>query len=275
VVAALTRQATSVRAELDRRRQAAAAATDDPARMRAAFGDPFVFLPRFRPVPGEIAQALSVGPVPTPTATQVRTWLHGASLIRPPLERWKRAGMLARALGAAAPRLRIAQLPHRAVPWAALPFDPDDDAARPVSGTVSLSLVVAPDADATPARLDPPASTDPWVGLVIDDWSELIPLATQSTAVAFHYDDPGAEAPQALLLAVPPDNRERWSLDVLSTIVRETFQLAKIRGVDGELLGSLSQVLPATYLAANPKNDTIATKFTSVLATEAVIVRGQ
>jgi hypothetical protein len=273
-VAELTQQAKSVRAELDRRRQAAAAATDDPARAEAVFGDDFAFLPRFRPVAGEIAQALSVGPVPPPTPNQVRAWFHGASVIRPPLERWNRATMLARALGAAADRMQIAQLPHRAGPWAALPFDPDDDASRPPSGTVSLAVVVPPDADALPARLDPPPTTAPWVGLVLDDWTELIPLSTQSTAVAFHYDDPGAEAPQALLLAVPPDDRERWSLDVLSTIVRETFQLAKLRAVDGELLGSLSQVLPATYLAANPKNDTVATRFTSLLATEAVIVRG-
>jgi hypothetical protein len=167
--------------------------------------------------------------------------------------------MLARALGVTMPDPHIVQLPHAAVPWAAETFG--DDANRPPSGILSLALLraVSPDTD------------DPWVGLVIDDWTELIPNRVESTAVAFHYDDPGAEAPQTVLLAVPPGNEQTWSLDTVMAILRETLELAKVRTVDGELLEQLGQVLPATYLAANPRNDTISTIFATHVMTDAVI----
>jgi hypothetical protein len=255
----LLMQAKSVRAELDRRRNEAIAATTPGAKITAIFGAAFKFLPRFIPAAGELDQALNVGPTPPPAPAAVRRWLHGAAQVRPPTRRLRHLTMLARALGVTVPDPHIVQLPHAAVPWAAETFG--DDANRPLSGSVSLALLraVAPDAD------------DPWVGLVIDDWTELIPNRVESTAVAFHYDDPGAEAPQTVLVAVPPGNEQTWSLDTVMAILRETLELAKVRTVDGELLEQLAQVLPATYLAANPRNDTISTIFTTHVMADAVI----
>ncbi len=43
-------------------------------------------------------------------------------------------------------------------------------------------------------------------------------------------------------------------------MVNETLDLAKLRGVDGELLGELGQLLPGIYLAANASDDTISTR---------------
>jgi hypothetical protein len=260
-VESLITQAVSVRSELNRRRDAAATAVSPLDTVRAVFGDGFSFLPRFVPVPGELDQALAVGPTPTPSASGVRRWLHGAAQTRPPIRRWRHLTMLARALGAPAVEPRIAQLPHRPAPWAAEPFG--DDEHRPPSGIVSLALL----------RAAAPAVATPWVGLVVDEFTELIPNKTESTALAFHYDDPGAEAPQAVLVAVPPANDKTWSLETLIAVLRETLELAKIRAVDGELLEQLSQVLPAAYLAANPRNDTISTNLASLVVRDAVIVR--
>jgi hypothetical protein len=192
----------------------------------------------------------------------VRRWLHGGAQTRPPIKRLRHVTMLGSLLGTPAVNPRIAQLPHAASPWAAEPFG--DEANRPPSGIVSLPLL----------RVAEPATDDPWVGLVVDEFTELVPNSIESSAVAFHYDDPGAEAPQAVLVAVPPGNEPTWSLDALVAVLRETLELAKIRAVDGELLEQLSQVLPATYLAANPKNDTISTHFAELLIQDAVIVRG-
>ncbi len=52
--------------------------------------------------------------------------------------------------------------------------------------------------------------------------------------MSFHYDDPGAEAPQTLLLAVPPMPVSQWSLPMLLDVLNDTLDLAKIRAVHGE-----------------------------------------
>ena len=118
-----------------------------------------------------------------------------------------------------------------------------------------------------------PAANASWAGLLLDEWTELIPNADEATAVAIHYDDPGAEAPQAILVAVPPDDATNWTLDTVTDVLRETLQLARLRAVDGDLLGDLSVLLPATYLAANPRSDTVSAVFTGLLRSDAIIAR--
>lgn len=261
-VEALIAQARSVRGELARRSTAATAATTPAARAAAVFGDAFRLLTRFVPVPAELDQALATGPTPAPDATAVRRWLHGAALVHAPLERYKQLTMRVRALGRQAPGLAATQLPHRpGARWVAEPFG--DEADRPPSGSVSLVLL----------RAAAPPVSDPWVGLAIDEWTELIPNRVESTAVAFHYDDPGSEAPQVILVAVPPTAAPQWSLDTAVAIVRETFELAKLRAVDAEMLPDLSQVLPAAYVAANPKNETVSTAFGELLRGDFAITR--
>ncbi len=107
---------------------------------------------------------------------------------------------------------------------------------------------------------------------LLHEWSEVIPSLSEQTAVAFHYDDPGAEAPQAILLAVSPTNAATWDFDTVAAILQETLDLAKIRGVDSQLLGQLGQVLPAVYVAENAANDTIGVNFSQMRMQEAQIV---
>jgi hypothetical protein len=56
-------------------------------------------------------------------------------------------------------------------------------------------------------------------------------------------------------------------------VLRETLELAKLRAVDGDQLGTLAQLLPATYIAANARADTIAVRFEGSLAKDATIAR--
>src|SRR5262249_20325861 len=149
-------------------------------------------------------------------------WLQQAARVRAPLGRWRRLRLFGEALGAPAATFDVAQLPHvDGARWVALPFT--NQADRPPGGRVSLVL----------HRPVTPAVTDPWYGLVIDEWPEVIPNAIEHTGLAFHYDDPGAEAAQAVLLAVPPD-ATKWDFDSLAAIVNETLDLARMRAVDGE-----------------------------------------
>jgi hypothetical protein len=247
----LSTRAASVRAELRRRLEQALAATDPTEIVRYVFGREYIFLPRFKPAGAtELGQALTAGPALVGDANATRRWLQTASRVRPALGRWRMIELYAGAFGAPTPRVDVAQLPHVAgARWVALPFA--SEAERPPSGRVSLLL----------NRAATPAAQAEWVGVLLDEWTELIPARSELTGVAFHYDDPGAEAPQAVLVAVPPGDTTVWDVDTLVDIVNETLDLAKLRAVDGELLGALGQVLPAIYLAANSAGETVSTDF--------------
>ena len=252
--AALLAQAESVLAELTRRSERAAIAAEPIEMAREIFGRDFVLVPRFAPSrPDELAQALASGADLGAAPRDVRRWLQQAARVRPALQRWRRLWIYAEALGQAAPGHDLAQLPHvTGESWVGLAFSAG---ARLPSGRLSLVLhrPVTPAADAL------------WAGLLVDEWPELIPGTAETTGLAFHYDDPGAEAPQTVLLAVPPAGETHWDFDTLVEILRDTLDLAKIRGVDGELLGILGQLLPAVYLSANVKDETVNTSFADLL----------
>ena len=284
-------QATSVATEAERRlsrAQVLLAAAADPAKAADAafqvstarevvsvvFGADAPFLPRFRPAAGgELANAIDHGAAGVfidadarVREREIRRFEAVAARVRPALDAWRRVELLGRALATEPALRRVAQLPYDAAArWVALPFP--DEAARPRPGRTSVLL----------CRVAAPAAADPWAGLLLDEWTELIPMPTEQTGVAFHYDDPGAEAPQTVLVAVPPMLAEGrpWDLDSLLAIVNETLDLARIRGVDGELLGELGQLLPAIYLADSTEDVTVRTDFSTAVLAEAAIARLQ
>ena len=74
-------------------------------------------------------------------------------------------------------------------------------------------------------------------GMVIDHWVERIPYREQTAAVAFGYDQPDAEAPQTLLLALATkDNRKGWNEKMLSNAIKSAIHMAKCRTVSPDLL---------------------------------------
>jgi hypothetical protein len=186
-------------------------------------------------------------------APEAKQWLYQSARVRSPLAHWRKLALLAGAMGTGSGSLAVAQLPHREPDrWVALPFA---DGVEPRPGTLSLVL----------HRFASPSSDQPWVGLLLDEWSELIPHKEQTAGLAFHYDAPGAEPPQVILLAVPPDDSQTWTLANLTATLHETLDLAKIRAVDGELLGALGQLAPAIYLSTNAANDAVSTDFRGAL----------
>jgi hypothetical protein len=188
----------------------------------------------------------------------VRRWLHAMWRVRAPLERWRRVSLYAGAFGVP-PRAQVAQLepsPHGR--WCALPLERSargDAFVAPPSGCVTLCRL---------SLGELPAGR--WSGLLLDEWSEVIPNDRELTGVGFHYDDPGAEAPQVVLVAVPPVAGQRWTRDTLFDVLEDTFERAQVRAGDAALLGALSRVLPALYLGANGANDTVSTTFTGLRA---------
>jgi hypothetical protein len=95
---------------------------------------------------------------------------------------------------------------------------------------------------------------DNCLGLVLDEWMELIPDEEQTTGIAFHFNQPDARAPQNILLAVPALNTtQQWDTDELLLTVHEALRQAKIRAVEPEHVdfSVLSQMLPATTTLAH------------------------
>ena len=260
-------------AELDRRAVAAAAATTDPARVAAVLGDGFRLLPRVTAAAatdfvGSLADSTTLqGGDPLASVT----WLQRAAHVRDGAARLETALMYGEATAGGQPlRLHVAQLPRRAGDrWAGLPAT----AQQPI-GSGRLSLVVQSAAGV------PPAAGAPLAGLVVDEWTEVVPDRTHMTGLSFHVDQPDARAPQAILLAVPPTEAHAWSLSALEATVLETLELARLRLVDGEALATvpagsappgpepprLGHYLPAIYVASAPAADTVTTDLGRVAA---------
>ncbi len=215
-------------------------------RFTAVFGAGFVAVPRFRcSTAVDVAASLADATL-TDDPLAVDTWLLRMERLRPALARFGTAVRQAQVLaGVTSSMLDLAQVPH--VPgqrWVGLPLN-----GTPLrEGVVSLALHGAP-ADLT-ATL---------AGLLVDEWTEIIPATSETTGVAFRYDPPDAMAPQAILLAVPPVLDEQWTVGTLNQVLLETLDLAHLRPIGPDLLGDAGQYLPAAMLAFNAVGDAVST----------------
>jgi hypothetical protein len=96
---------------------------------------------------------------------------------------------------------------------------------------------------------------------MIDEWVEVVPSRTETTAIAFQYNPPNTYPPQNVLLAVPPVPGKPWTVADLHRVLVETLDLAKLRTVDTEALGELAHYLPALFFAFNAEDDAVSTDF--------------
>ncbi|MEV5081171.1 hypothetical protein AB0K74_20805 [Streptomyces sp. NPDC056159] len=201
-----------------------------------------VFGPGFRSV------GLTTAPAPVPLAasfgpgldrggtddTIPRDWLERAAAARPGASALADLLLHTEAVGTGGDfALRIGQTPFTAQ-------DPWVGAARTADMPSATGLAVH--------GLPAPDLTKPAAVLVVDEWPELIPAGRHTAGVAFHYDAPGARAPQAVLLAVPPVVGQPWTAELLSETVREALDLTGLRLVDLQALGWLGRYLPAVCL---------------------------
>jgi hypothetical protein len=218
------------------------------------FSDGFTVLPRFKPpdIPSlKSAFQQSASLVSSDPAAPAR-WFSQLTHVRPAMDRLDSALGLAQTLGAPPPAPVLGQLPAVVGDrWLALPLDP---AKLPAKGRIAFACFTSGD----------PVNQTTYAGLLVDEWPERIPSVSENAAVAFHYEEPKARAPQSLLLAVCPDTREMWDDDLITGILRETLELAKIRTVDLDSVLQVGQILPALYFALNLQSATISTNFTNV-----------
>jgi hypothetical protein len=256
------RLATAAALDASAAAKAAPAADDYLAVLAEVFGRDFRVLPRFTvPDAASLGQAFTVrknaddaGPA------ESLAWFGRVARVRPAAARLEDTFMLAEPAGSKVQlTLDVAQLPVPAGGndrWLALPLSGTGDAS---GGRVSLAI----------HHLMHPGALDvsgPLAGLVIDEWTEVIPGRTETTGITLHYDAPAAAPPNAVLLAVHPVPGEPWTTGTLEAVLRETIQLARLRAVDPDTMpGEVGHFLPAACFAANAGDqgwgDTVATDF--------------
>ncbi len=241
----------------------AASASSGKARVAALtkaaeqmFGENFQIVPQFT-LPPEQAQELANAWGPGADADDaildhvqstlgrpfaVDDWLHGMARVREKMHQIEAADMLAEAFGGAGLTLQPLQLPHRpGLPWLALdlpdtfangdPFEIDEDK---LLYTAHYATTLAPNG--------------PLAGLLVDEWTEVIPSRNEETGLAVHYDRPNSEAPQTLLLALPANFTGAWDWDDLVDTVHETMDMARLRAIEPDQLDTTAYApfLPAT-----------------------------
>ncbi|MBN8787200.1 MAG: hypothetical protein J0I84_08925 [Terrimonas sp.] len=94
-------------------------------------------------------------------------------------------------------------------------------------------------------------------GIIVDEWTELIPSKEETAGLGFHYNKPNAEAPQTMLLAISPDTAGNWKFENMMGCIESAFEMTKIRCVTPDLLDDtfINNLLPATILFC-PISDT-------------------
>jgi hypothetical protein len=220
-------------------------------RLQAVFGEAFVVLPRFTAGnAAELEQALADSvKIQDNDPLAAVTWFQRTARVREGVARLDASLHYAEALGAVERlNLIVAQLPFKSDDrWVGLPLKPD----RPLSPS-RFSLIVQ-----SAAKLD---LKQPLAGLLIDEWVEAVPSASETTGLVFQYDQPDAAPPQSILLAVPPDLEQVWTIWTLQQVLLETLDLARLRAVDAEaLMDEVGHYLPALYVPVTTDGKTVST----------------
>jgi hypothetical protein len=174
-------------------------------------------------------------------------WLHGLARVREKLGHWEQTLLLSAPLGVTEPALTPIQLPYvDGDPWVGLEYP---------AGTVdSERLLYTAHYDAS---FDP---AEPQCGLLVDEWTEVLPSELQTTGLAFHFDRPSSEPPQAWLLVVPPERTGAWAWADIVDALHETLDATRLRAVEPDQIDGTAwaRFLPAVVTATTLHPITIA-----------------
>jgi len=105
-------------------------------------------------------------------------------------------------------------------------------------------------------------------GLLIDEWVESVPNRTEVTGLSFNFNAPDTAPPQALLLAVTPNETGSWQWDDLVGTVLDTFRRARLRAVEPDQIGDLPGIgtlLPAVIAEFSTSRGSVSLDYSFVL----------
>ena len=156
-------------------------------------------------------------PATTVVESLDRDWLEILAAVRPPLA-----------------RLEAFQLRRN---WPAALSRPDALWAVPANGDRQV-VVYGPAA----------GQGSPVAVALLDDWSETVPGTRHTTHAAFGFDAPRSRAPQAVLLAIPPDETVTLTADALPSMVLSIRQQARARMAQPDQLDGWSVAVPTSMV---------------------------
>jgi hypothetical protein len=230
---------------------------------KAVFGEDFLIVPEFK-LAADSRQAREWQSCHTDssngsllrhqTATlkidfPVDNWLYGLARVREKMRHLEQVLVLCDAFNTSAPTLMPVQFPYKANDhWLGMEY-PENYI---IDGDHLLYTAHYPGGALT--------ADGTHCGLLIDEWTEVIPAKEENTGVAFHHDRPNSEPPQTMLLVTPPKLTGMWTWDDLVDALNETLDLAKARAVEPDHLDheAISHFLPATLMAVSLYPITIA-----------------
>ncbi len=235
---------------------------------KTLFGSSFVIIPHFTlRNRSAISQVLSLdeneGLLRNVDEFAMDGWVEGIAKVRTKINKLEMVNTMAEMFDVEFPDYTAVQLPFDTIEtesgemmndfWLGMEYpsdyEPDND---------KLSLIILME-----ENLKTEIDKAKCCGLLIDEWIEIIPEREATTGIAFNYDQPDAEPPQSLLLAVPPVETGKWKWDDLVYTILDTMDLYKARMVEPEHIDKsiFTQVLPAVmgeFPAPNPYRKGIA-----------------
>ncbi len=160
-----------------------------------------------------------------------REWLETVAAVRPALARVE-----ARQLGA---ETHWNAWCNHADPWTFV----QPEAGAQVKQAMHVTVCYSP----SPTLGDPGASL---AVAVLDSWSEIVPEKRHIVEAAFGFNAPSSRAPQAILLAVPPDEARPLDTETLAHIVLEARESAHARMAVAEDISSYAALFPFSMTPA-------------------------
>ncbi len=183
----------------------------------------------------------------------VEDWVGGVARVREKVHHWENITFLTNAFKpAAAIELTPTQFPYQLEDrWLAMKFRDEKDPAEKNPEGKFIFTINNDKLLYTAHFANGFDKTKPQCGIVIDEWTEVIPANEETTGVAFHYDQPNSEPPQTMLLVTPPQITGSWQWNDIIEAMEETLQMAKKRAVEPSQIENTSyaQFLPATMTA--------------------------
>lgn len=163
-------------------------------------------------------------------------WVYSLARVRDKVHHWENVVNLKEAFTGDSMDLKPVQLPYKPNDtWLAFDF--------PETYEISNDKILYTAHYATPFN-----KNSRQCGLLLDEWTEVIPSKTEDVGVTFHYDRPNSEPPQVILLAMPSEFKGSWQWNNLLDIVNDTLDQAKKRAIEPQQIDKTeyARFLPAT-----------------------------
>jgi hypothetical protein len=221
---------------------------------RLLLGTVYVAVPLFAAHAESVPELTSAAARPIETdALAVESWLQSVAHVRPAMQAWDMVATYQ-------DWLRDALLEFVPIQ---LPVAPG---AKWIGGQFGVT-VKADDVVSIAMHHAPPSFASPMAGLLVDEWTELVPSTHETTGIAMHINRPNAVAPQALLVAVAPRRSGRWAWSDLVAILNDTMDRARLRAVEPDAIKHpYFQLLPPIVTAFDDRMLSATAKFSLAAA---------